>query len=160
MKITHVVPLSPLAYEILKRQQARAIDSLLVFVHGPALTGSDYHVGEPLTDSCVRRHLRKATGDPFITIHSFRRNFGSWAKQHGCSLELRRTILGHAVGNKSDRTYEGDAEEIEGCREGLDKWAEYLAGPPKHRGRQQTEAAPRSKSANVISITKGRTVNA
>ena len=48
--IEHVIPLSPPAYEILRRQQARKIDSRYVFARGPTLTGVDYHLGNPLTD--------------------------------------------------------------------------------------------------------------
>jgi integrase len=129
--IEHVVPLSPPAYDILKHRLAqRHKNNPLVFVHGPPLTGSDYHIGDPLTDACVRRHLRKATGDLFITIHSFRRNCRSWAKERGYSLEVRRMILGHATGNEVDGTYEGDAQCPEICRELLMAWAKYLGALP------------------------------
>jgi integrase len=129
--IEHVVPLSPPAYDILKHRLAQKHkNNPLVFVHGPPLTGSDYHIGDPLTDACVRRHLRKATGDPFITIHSFRRNCRSFAKERGYSLEVRRMILGHATGNEVDGTYEGDAQCPEICRELLEAWAKYLGALP------------------------------
>jgi integrase len=157
-KIEHVVPLSPPAYEILGRQQARGLDNRCVFVHGPSLTGSDYHVGEPLTDPCVRRHLRKATGDPFITIHSFRRNCRSWAKDRGYPLEIRRMILGHAVGNKVDGTYEADANCVEQCRRLLEDWANYLAGSPKSAKTRAT--LPKGSIDNIVSISERRARNA
>jgi integrase len=132
MKIEHVVPLSPPAYEILCQRKALGLGGPFVFAHGPSLTGSNYHVDEPLTDSCVRRHLRKATGDPFITIHSFRRNCKSWLKDQGFPRDIREIILGHSVGD----TYDVDAQCIERCREALEAWADYLTGSARSQPRR------------------------
>jgi len=144
--IEHVVPLSPPAYEILRRQQARGIDSPYVFARGPSLTGVDFHLGEPLSSTCVRDHLRKISGDPFITVHSFRRNCRSWAKEKGYRLEIRRMLLGHAVGSRSDKTYEADAECVDLLRDLLEKWANFLNGPPP--------------TDNVVSLPERRAANA
>jgi integrase len=145
-RIEHVVPLSPPAYEILKRQEARGLDSPYVFARGPSLTGINFHFGKPLSGSCVLNHLHKASGDPFITQHSFRRNCRSWAKDRGYSIEIRKMILGHAVGNATDGTYEADAQCVDQCRKLLEEWANYLNGQPP--------------SANVVSFTERRAINA
>jgi hypothetical protein len=159
MKIEHKVPLSPPAYEVLKRQRARGVDSRYVFSRGPTLTGIDFHVGDPLTRESIISHLRKAIGDPFITIHSFPRNCRSWAKDRGYPMEIRRTILGHRVGNAVDGTYEVDAQCVEQCRELLEDWARYLTGRPSKSGNVVSRP---SKSSNVVyvSITKRTAINA
>jgi integrase len=137
----HVVPLTASAYEILRQQQARRLDSRYVFARGPTLTGVDFHLGEPLSRECVIRHLRKISGDPFITHHSFRRNCRSWAKERGHPMEIRRMLLGHAVGNPVDGTYEADARCVAQLRELLEDWASFLNG-------------------NVVSLDERRTINA
>jgi integrase len=143
--IEHILPLSPPAYDILRQQQARGIDSPYVFGRGPTLTGTDF-LGKPLSDTCVRNHVRKAVGDPFITLHAFRRNVSSWAKEKGYSLEVRRMLRGHATGKVVDGFYECDAGEVANLRDLLESWANYLNGPPS--------------SANVVSLTERRTSNA
>jgi integrase len=145
-RIEHVVPLTASAYEILRQQQARGIQSPYVFARGPTLTGVDFHLGEPLSRECVIRHLRKISGDPFITHHSFRRNCRSWAKERGFPMEIRRMLLGHAVGNRNDGTYEGDATCEEQLRKLLEDWANFLNGS--------------SPSDNIVLLDERRIINA
>jgi len=145
-RIEHVVPLTASAYEILGQQQARGLDSRYVFARGPTLTGVDFHLGEPLSRECVMRHLRKISGDPFITHHSFRRNCRSWAKERGYLMDIRRMLLGHAVGNPVDGTYEADARCVAQLRELLEDWENFLNGP--------------SPSDNVVPLTERRAINA
>src|SRR5262249_18611044 len=145
-RIEHVVPLTASAYEILRQQQARGLDSRYVFARGPTLTGVDFHLGEPLSRECVIRHLRKISGDPFITHHICRRNCRSWAKERRYPIEIIKVLLGHAVGNLVDGTYEADARCVALLRELLEDWANFLNGS--------------SPSYNVVSLTERRAINA
>jgi hypothetical protein len=142
-KREHVVPLVGPALAILEKMQARREgDAPYVFAHGHSFTGADLHVGQPLTNSCVRDHLKRVTGDRAMTVHSFRRGGGSWAAsqfihQAGMlhvkyGLEFRRAVLGHAVSSGLDYVYSADASLEKPCRVLLNDWANYLVdGPSK-----------------------------
>ena len=108
-----------------------------MFAHGDALTA---HFGKPLTNGCVRNHLKRISGDPELTIHSFRRGGGSWAEsqfiQQGGTLQAKydtkfmRAVLGHAVSNGLDYIYRSDANFEKPCRILLNDWADYLIHGP------------------------------
>jgi hypothetical protein len=112
-----------------------------VFAHGHALTGDDIHFRKPLSESCVLKHLRRISGDPEITIHSFRRGVGSWAdsqflvEPNGAlrskyDINFRRAVLGHAVTAGLDYIYGSDARFEIPCRMLLNDWADYLLHSP------------------------------
>jgi len=128
----HIVPLSDPAFEIIERMRARQDDPNIpyVFARGHTLTGIDCFYGRTLTGTCALKHLRDLTSDPFITIHSFRRNCRSWVEEKGFARLIGRAILGHAIGSALDYVYGGDAEYKELCREALNAWAAYLMGTP------------------------------
>jgi integrase len=112
----HVVPLSDPAFEILEKMQARRDPSVpYLFAHGHTLTGADFHFGKPLCGTAVLNHLRHVSGDPTITIHSFRRGVGSWAESQFVAAtcvydtKIRRAVLGHAISNGLDYIYGADA---------------------------------------------------
>jgi integrase len=77
-KREHTVPLVDPALEILEKMPGRRDAHVpYVFAHGHTLTGADFHFGKPLTETCVIQHLKRASGDLDMTIHSFRRGGGS-----------------------------------------------------------------------------------
>jgi hypothetical protein len=138
-----------------------------VFAHGPALTGAGYHFGDPLTNGCVRFHLKRISGDRELTIHSFRRALGSWAEsqfvQQGGTLHSKydlkfsRAVLGHAVSNGLDYVYRADANLEKPCRMLLNDWAIYLIHGPSEPAEPAEVAA---ESANVVDILTRRIVGA
>jgi integrase len=140
-KREHTVPLVDPALAILEQRRARR-NSKYVFAHGRALTGAGYYFGEPLSEGCVIKHLKRVSGDPEMTIHSFRRGGGSWAESQfihqGGTLRAKydtkfmRAVLGHAVSNGLDYIYRSDANFEKPCRILLNDWADHLMhGPPK-----------------------------
>jgi integrase len=151
----HVVPLVDHALAILKERLAHQLaDVPYVFAHGYTLTGGNIHFGKPLSNSCVLKHLRRISGDPEITIHSFRRGVGSWAdsqfiRQGGAVLSkydinFRRAVLGHAVTNGLDYVYGADAGFEKPCRILLNDWADYLIrGPLKSPAADVVELSTR-----------------
>jgi integrase len=160
-KRAHVVPLSDPAFAILENMWARRdADVPHVFAHGHALTGWDFHFGKPLSEGCVLKRLRRVSGDPEITIHSFRRGGGSWAESqfiqqggtlHGkYDIKFSRAVLGHAVSNGLDYVYRADANLEKPCRIFLNDWADFLIhGPSKP-----------SESAEVIELSTRRIAGA
>jgi integrase len=148
----HLVPLTDEAWAIVEKMRARGVESLYVFARGPTLTGADFHLGKPLTRECVIAHLRKASGDPTITIHAFRRNCRSWIEEQLIYWPvIGRAILGHAISGGLDEVYGGDAEFTVPCRRALTAWADYL----KHR---QLPAG--SQSAEIVTFGERRAANA
>jgi integrase len=133
----HVVPLSAPAFEILEKMLARRDPSVpYLFAHGHTLTGADFHFGKPLCGGAVLKHLKRVSGDPTITIHSFRRGLGSWAESQFVGAtpvfdtKIRRAVLGHAVSNGLDYIYGADATYERACRILLNDWADYLMHGP------------------------------
>jgi integrase len=157
----HEVPLSDPILAILEKMRARRDgDAPYVFARGHTLTGADFHFGKPLTGKTVLKHLRDVSGDPAITIHSFRRGGGSWAEsqfiQRAGTLQsvydrkFRRAVLGHAVSNGLDYIYGSDASFEKPCRILLNDWADYLIhGPSKP-----------SESAEVVELSTRRIAGA
>jgi integrase len=153
----HVVPLNDPAFEILEKMRARRDPSVpYLFAHGHTLTGADFHFGKPLCGGAVLKHLRRVSGDPTITIHSFRRGVGSWAESQFVATtrvydtKIRRAVLGHAVSNGLDHIYGADATYEQPCRILLNDWADYLMHGPSEP----------SQSAEIVSLSARRIANA
>jgi integrase len=175
-KRKHVVPLTGPTLALLEAMQARRNDDVpYVFAHGHALTGADYHFGKPLTNGCVRRHLKDISGDREITIASFRRGIGSWADsqfiqltgtlQSKYDINFRRAVLGHAVSTGLDYIYGSDADFEKPCRILLNDWADHLIhGPPEppESVEESTKSVEEStkESEKIVHISTRRIVGA
>jgi hypothetical protein len=180
-KRKHVVPLIDPALEILKKMERRReiLEKMerrrddgvpYVFAHGPALTGAGYHFGEPLTNGCVRRHLKRISGDDGITIHSFRRGLGSWTDsqfiqvngslQGKYDTKFRRAVLGHAVSNGLDYIYGADARFEKPCRILLSDWADHLIHGPSRPSESESAEVEPSESAEVVELSTRRNAGA
>jgi integrase len=143
----YLIPLSADSMKILEIMRARNIDSPYVFARGHTPAGMNLFLGEPLSREAVIKHLRRISGHPTITLHSFRRNFSSWANdQDRFSRETIETMLGHTWGNASERAYTLDARRIRSCRRLSQDWADFVMG------RSQPAQTSETPSADIIPL--------
>jgi integrase len=168
-KRQHTVPLVDAALEILEKRRMRRDPKVpYVFAHGRALTGAGFHFGEPLSEGCVIKHLKRVSGDPEMTIHSFRRGGGSWAESQfihqGGTLRAKydtkfmRAVLGHAVSNGLDYIYRSDANFEKPCRILLNDWADHLIHGPSEPT-EPAEIEP-TESAELFDFATRRIIGA
>ena len=115
-KAEHKVPLSDGAMRVLKRQREETGGTGLVFV-APT-------TGHALNKSFARKLL--ASWPTKSTLHGMRSSGRSWmAERPGILPDTAEKCLGHAVGNKVERSY-NDAELLDMKRAALDAWGTYL----------------------------------
>jgi hypothetical protein len=161
-KRKHVVPLVGPARLILEKRLARRDASTpYVFARGHTLYGADdLNFGEPLSNGCVRGHLKRICDDPELTIHGFRAGCGSWAEsqfvhqggilQAKYDMKFQRAVRGHALSNGLDYVYSHGARYETPCRILLNDWANYLIHGPSQP----------SESAGIVNISTWRKVGA
>jgi integrase len=122
-KVTHRVPLSPRAVEILERRRQVAKHPELVF---PSPRG------KVLTDMAMMKLLRhhKATSDVadrFATTHGFRSSFRDWASETGVPRDLAERALAHTIRNAVEAAYHR-TDLLEQRRGVMEVWAAHVTG--------------------------------
>ena len=121
MKISHRIPLSTRAIEIIKAQVGHHAE--LVF---PAPRGGE------LSDMALTSFLRKAearsdTPDRYATAHGFRSSFRDWASENGYARDLAERALAHAIENKTEAAYHR-SDLLEQRRAMMQAWSDYVTG--------------------------------
>lgn len=121
MKISHRIPLSTRAIEIIKAQVGHHAE--LVF---PAPRGGE------LSDMVLTSFLRKAearsdTPDRYATAHGFRSSFRDWASENGYARDLAERALAHAIENKTEAAYHR-SDLLEQRRAMMQAWCDYVTG--------------------------------
>lgn len=121
MKISHRIPLSTRAIEIIKAQVGHHAE--LVF---PAPRGGE------LSDMALTSFLRKAearsdTPDRYATAHGFRSSFRDWASENGYARDLAERALAHAIENKTEAAYHR-SDLLEQRRAMMQAWCDYVTG--------------------------------
>ncbi len=121
MKISHRIPLSTRAIEIIKAQVGHHAE--LVF---PAPRGGE------LSDMALTSFLRKAearsdTPDRYATAHGFRSSFRDWASENGYARDLAERALAHAIENKTEAAYHR-SDLLEKRRAMMQAWSDYVTG--------------------------------
>ena len=99
--LSHRVPLSSRAIEILRHQREMHPESELVF---PAQRGG------VLTDMVLTKFLRdhkahSSDKDRTATAHGFRSSFRDWASENGYPRDLAERALAHIIQNQSEAAY-------------------------------------------------------
>ena len=122
-KVTHRVPLSERAVEILKGQRDRHPDTALVF---PAPQG-----GIP-TDMILTSFLRKQkakSGEKgrFATAHGFRSSFRDWASENNYTPDWAERALAHTIKNQAEAAYHR-TDLLEQRRTMMEAWAQLVTG--------------------------------
>ena len=122
-KVSHRVPLSARALEILSEQRARHPQTNLVF---PSVRGL------VLSDMALTKFLRdhKAhSGDPgrVATAHGFRSSFRDWASENGYPRDLAERALAHTVKNQVEAAYHR-TDLLEQRRIMMEAWAAHVEG--------------------------------
>ena len=126
-KVTHRVPLSGRAVEILKAQRKKHPDGALVF---PAPRGG------VLSDMVLTGFLRdqKAkSGDKgrVATAHGFRSSFRDWASEHGHARDLAERALAHTIQNQAEAAYHR-TDLLEQRQPMMEAWALHIGGLAKN----------------------------
>ena len=112
------VALSPAALDVLDRAAQHSDSTDPDALIWPAKTGRV--MGESTLPILCKR--AEVGGTP----HGFRASFRSWAADHGVRRELAEAALGHVVGGVEGRYQRSDL--LEGRREIMSRWAEYITG--------------------------------
>jgi len=121
MKVSHRIPLSNRAIEIIKAQIGHHAE--LVF---PAPRGGE------LSDMVLTSFLRKAEAksdipDRCATAHGFRSSFRDWASENGYARDLAERSLAHAIENKTEAAYHR-SDLLEQRRTMMQAWSDYVTG--------------------------------
>ena len=119
-KLTHRVPLSPRAMEIL--QQQRGQHESLVF---PSV-----RVRGELSDMAITSLLRRLNVESDVpgrvaTAHGFRSSFRDWCSEHGYSRDLAERSLAHTIKDKVEAAYHR-TDLLEQRRDLMDAWADFV----------------------------------
>jgi integrase len=122
-KVTHRVPLSTRAVEILERRRQVAKHPELVF---PSPRG------KVLTDMALTKFLRthKAVSDVperVATAHGFRSSFRDWASEIGVPRDLAERALAHTIRNAVEAAYHR-TDLLEQRRGVMEAWAAHVTG--------------------------------
>jgi integrase len=119
-RVEHQVPLSRAAVDILERMQKSRINEYVFFA---TIRGT-----QRISDAVLGR-LLEAMGREDGVPHGFRTSFRSWAgAKTNFPREVAEAALAHAVGDKSERSYQRD-NLIEKRRKLMSAWAEYCSKP-------------------------------
>ena len=128
-KVTHRVPLSAPAVEILAAQRALHPDADLVF---PAPRGG------VLSDMVLTTFLRdrKAHSSEIgrtATAHGFRSSFRDWASENSYARDLAERALSHTISNQAEAAYHR-TDLLEQRRAMMEAWSAHVLGTDGQHG--------------------------
>ena len=122
-KVTHRVPLTDRAVEILTAQRNKHPKASLVF---PAPRGGV--LSDMALTAFLRRHKAKSSDNSrFATAHGFRSSFRDWAAETGYSRELAERALAHTVASKVEAAY-NRTDLLEQRRAMMETWTQHVCG--------------------------------
>ena len=100
----------------------------LAGVGGGHLFPSPYSTGKPVSDTMLRKLLRKI-GHGDITIHGFRATFKTWTQERTrFDNYVVEAALAHTSGDKVERAY-ARSDVLEKRRLLMEQWAQFCATP-------------------------------
>jgi integrase len=122
-KVTHRVPLSARAVEILNEQRGLYPHSDLVF---PSPRGKQ------LTDNALTKFLRdhnvsSSDAGRTATVHGFRSSFRDWASENGYPRDAAERALAHTIKNQAEAAYHR-TDLLEQRRPMMEAWAQHVCG--------------------------------
>jgi len=120
-KVTHRVPLSERAVEILAVQRTLHPDADLVF---PAPRGgvlSDMVLTTFLRD----RKAQSSEAGRSATAHGFRSSFRDWASENGYARDLAERALAHTISNQAEAAYHR-TDLLEQRRGMMKAWSQHI----------------------------------
>jgi len=128
---THVVALSSVAVDLLKRLQEVHAGGDFIFAGVPRPGNrQDAKHGRPLSNMAMMMLLRRMKLTD-ITVHGFRSAFRDWAGDvTSFPREVAEAALAHKVGNEVERAYRR-SDALEKRRKLMQAWADYLAAAKK-----------------------------
>ncbi len=150
-KVTHRVPLSARAIEILQAQRERFPDAALAF---PAPRGG------VLSDMVLTKFLRDyhATSSDkgrVATAHGFRSSFRDWASENGYSRDLADRAIAHTINNQAEAAYHR-TDLLDQRRDMMERWADHICSGAKPRAKptqkSKTEDTSRTIRTNAKAI--------
>ena len=113
----HTVPLSPVAYAVLKEAKRAGNGSDLIF---PSIKG------KVMSDATITKLLRNHGIN--ATAHGFRRSFRNWCLEDGQDRQLAELSLAHSLGDKTEQAYL-TSDGLERRWELMKKWGKYVYNP-------------------------------
>jgi integrase len=122
-KVTHRVPLSGQAVEILKAQRQKHSESELVFPSPRGLVLSDMALTGFLRD----QKTQSSDKGRVATAHGFRSSFRNWASENGYQRDLAERALAHTITNQTEAAYHR-TDLLEQRRAMMDAWAQHVGG--------------------------------
>jgi integrase len=113
---SHRVPLSQPAGELLKNLSGKRTGQVFIGQSG----------GKPISDTALRKLLRKLTGDN-STVHGLRSTFRDWAAEcTDCKPEVAEAALAHALGDDVETAY-WRTDQFDQRVKLMADWARFLA---------------------------------
>jgi integrase len=116
----HIVPLSPLAMEVLRRAGAGVLSTNPEGMVFPGLRN------KPLSDMTMAKALKLAGYGDF-TVHGFRSSFRDWAAEMtGTPGDVVEAALAHTIANRVEAAYRR-TNYLDKRRTLMDAWSDYIA---------------------------------
>jgi integrase len=124
-KVTHRVPLTPRAIEILN-EQAESLGKKhgLVFPSRNNTPFSDATLTKFLSD----KEIASDTPDRFATAHGFRSSFRDWASENGYARDLAEKALAHTIKNATEAAYHR-TDLLDQRRVMMEAWEKHVMAP-------------------------------
>lgn len=122
-KVSHRVPLTPRAVEVLHARLPFRTEGNLVFAS---------RRNTPLSDMTLTKVLRDAgvasdSGPRTATVHGFRSSFRDWASENGYSREVAERALAHTIKNTAEAAYHR-TDLLDQRREMMEAWEREVLG--------------------------------
>ncbi|MFZ7338299.1 tyrosine-type recombinase/integrase, partial [Comamonas jiangduensis] len=121
-KLTHRVPLSPRAMEILEAQRHQ--HERLVF---PSVRVRGVLSDMAITSLLRRLNVESDVSGRVATAHGFRSSFRDWCSEQGYSRDLAERSLAHTIKDKVEAAYHR-TDLLEQRRELMNAWAAFVVG--------------------------------
>ena len=120
-RVSHRVPLSRGALEILARREEVGSDSLLIFSSARGKQLSDMTLTKVLRDAKVLSDTPRRAA----TAHGFRSSFRDWASENAYPRDMAERALAHTIRSASEAAYHR-TDLLEARRGMMNEWAVFL----------------------------------
>ena len=152
-KVSHRVPLTPRALEILAVRYAFRDESHLVFASRRKTPLSDMTLTKILRDAKIGSDSCGRTA----TVHGFRSSFRDWASENGYARDLAERALAHTIKNAAEAAYHR-TDLLDQRRELMEAWESFVAGnaaPSSTPEPNENEAhsSPKKSSSSRLNST-------
>jgi integrase len=122
----HIVPLPPLAMDVLRRAGAGVLSLNPEGIVFPGLRN------KPLSDMTIAKAL-KVAGYGEFTVHGFRSSFRDWAAEMtGTPGDVVEAALAHTIANRVEAAYRR-TNYLDKRRSLMDAWSVFIAPPASNK---------------------------